>query len=239
MTPKDPVREALPARPMVIGNDRKARPQIWFKWPEVQAYARAAVAALPVQSAEPVGWQGRSKSLDPDDADDPWSAWYEIRPGDMRSWEVRLQERPSDFEIRPVFAAAPSPSPASVGDSWREAVDEALVINGLDCTSDAEPADRALRRLLAHEIAVATDPAINSPSPASAGEWRPISTAPKDAEIWIFNGEQGRMHWIEVDGYALWSWADDLLSDVDPSPEQPSHWRPLPTPPSTKGGEHD
>jgi len=63
--------------------------------------------------------------------------------------------------------------------------------------------------------------------------WQPIETAPKDGEnIWAFNGEQGVMHWIDVDVVALWVWEDDLLSDADPEPVQPTHWMPLPPPPS-------
>lgn len=61
--------------------------------------------------------------------------------------------------------------------------------------------------------------------------WQPIETAPKTGRIWVFNGEQGVMGRSEGDGWALWVWADELLSDVDPSPEQPTHWRPLPEPP--------
>lgn len=63
--------------------------------------------------------------------------------------------------------------------------------------------------------------------------WQPIETAPKTGEeIWAFNGEQWRMIWISGDAYALWVHADDLLSDVEPEPNQPTHWMPLPAPPS-------
>jgi hypothetical protein len=70
-------------------------------------------------------------------------------------------------------------------------------------------------------------------SSSTAGGWRPIETAPKDGtEVWAFNGEQARMHWTEgeISGvkWALWIWTDQLLA----APDQPTHWMPLPPPPS-------
>lgn len=63
-------------------------------------------------------------------------------------------------------------------------------------------------------------------------EWQTIDSAPKDGtEIWAYNGEQARMKWISGDGYALWSWADEILADVDADAVQPTHWMPLPEPP--------
>lgn len=64
-----------------------------------------------------------------------------------------------------------------------------------------------------------------------APQWMTIDSAPRDGCVWAFNGEQGAMKWSEGDGWALWVWADELLSDVDPSPQQPTHWQPLPAPP--------
>ncbi|WP_028354792.1 hypothetical protein [Bordetella petrii] len=64
-----------------------------------------------------------------------------------------------------------------------------------------------------------------------ARQWQPIETAPKDSTVWAYNGEQGRMRWIEGEGYALWAWEDELLSDVDPMPIQPTSWMPLPPAP--------
>lgn len=62
--------------------------------------------------------------------------------------------------------------------------------------------------------------------------WKTIDIAPRDGtEVWAFNGEQGRMHWIEGDGYALWVWSDEILRDVEADPIQPTHWIPLPDPP--------
>lgn len=67
---------------------------------------------------------------------------------------------------------------------------------------------------------------------AAVPTWQPIGTAPKDGTIvWAFNGEQGRMKWVSGSNYALWIWDECTLSDIDPSPEQPSHWMPLPAAP--------
>ena len=64
--------------------------------------------------------------------------------------------------------------------------------------------------------------------------WQPIETAPKDGtNIWAYNGEQGVMHWIDVDVVALFVWDDNLLSDADPEPVRPTHWMPLPPPPTS------
>ncbi|MEC4339618.1 hypothetical protein VPH13_12920 [Stenotrophomonas pavanii] len=63
--------------------------------------------------------------------------------------------------------------------------------------------------------------------------WQSIEKAPKDGRpLWVYNGEQGVMKWIEGEEYALWVWVDPLLSDADPSPEQPTHFRPLPASPA-------
>lgn len=62
--------------------------------------------------------------------------------------------------------------------------------------------------------------------------WMPIETAPRDgSEVWAFNGEQARMKFISGSEWALWVYSDELLSDVDPEPEQPTHWMPLPPAP--------
>mgnify|MGYP006266670133 CR=1 FL=1 len=62
--------------------------------------------------------------------------------------------------------------------------------------------------------------------------WQPIETAPTNGTvIWAFNGEQVRMRWSQGDQWALWIYDDDVLNDIDPSPDQPTHWMPLPEPP--------
>lgn len=78
---------------------------------------------------------------------------------------------------------------------------------------------------------------IDGRTAGAAPAWQPIETAPKDQEIWAFNGEQGRMKWSEGDCWALWIWADELLQDADPSPDQPTHWAPLLAAPSPQQGK--
>jgi hypothetical protein len=74
-------------------------------------------------------------------------------------------------------------------------------------------------------------PMVYSDLEGCAAPWQQIETAPKDCEIWAFNGDQARMKWSEGAGWALWIWADDLLSEVDPEPDQPTHWMSLPVAP--------
>lgn len=63
-------------------------------------------------------------------------------------------------------------------------------------------------------------------------DWMPIETAPKDRDVWAFNGEQAAMRWLDFDDIdGLWIWSDDTLCEIDPNPEQPTHWMPLPEPP--------
>ena len=68
--------------------------------------------------------------------------------------------------------------------------------------------------------------------------WQPIETAPKDgtqilAYIHIDDGDIGVMKWMDFgQGLALWVWSDELMGEVDPDPYQPTHWMPLPPPPS-------
>jgi len=63
--------------------------------------------------------------------------------------------------------------------------------------------------------------------------WKPIESARTDRVIWAFNGEQARMRWLGFDdGDGMWIWDDETLSEIDPCPEQPTHYMPLPEPPS-------
>lgn len=67
-------------------------------------------------------------------------------------------------------------------------------------------------------------------------EWQSIDTAPKDGSmIWAFQPNccpgQSIMFWILGGRKGLWVYADELLSDADPAPAQPTHWMPLPEPP--------
>lgn len=69
------------------------------------------------------------------------------------------------------------------------------------------------------------------------GEWRPISTAPKDGDILVYaDGEQFVAFWgtaIE-DGSGAWVFARGI--NVAFIVRSPTHWQPLPAPP--KEGSH-
>lgn len=70
---------------------------------------RCTYPAVPVGEVKPVAWQRRSKSMDPDDAADPWSRWHEVPPGELDAWRRRVERDPEHYELRPVFTTPPAP----------------------------------------------------------------------------------------------------------------------------------
>lgn len=65
--------------------------------------------------------------------------------------------------------------------------------------------------------------------------WQKIEAAPRydGSVIWAYtDGEQARMRWLVTPDGDLWVWDDEALQDVDPDPVQPTHWMPLPPPPT-------
>lgn len=72
-------------------------------------------------------------------------------------------------------------------------------------------------------------------------DWQPIETAPQDGttQIWAYNGEQQRMQWAEGEDYALWIYSEEIMSDICPDPDQPTHWMPLPSPPAAQETTHE
>ena len=65
-------------------------------------------------------------------------------------------------------------------------------------------------------------------------QWQPIETAPRDGTsvlaYQVTDNYQSEMKWIEGEGYALWIYSDDVLSEIEPNPMQPTHWKPLDKP---------
>ena len=63
--------------------------------------------------------------------------------------------------------------------------------------------------------------------------WQPIESAIKQEGelIWAFNGEQAAMRYTKTPDGDLWCWLDEALSDIDPEPQQPTGWMPLPKAP--------
>ncbi len=79
-------------------------------------------------------------------------------------------------------------------------------------------------------------------------EWQPIETAPKDGtDVLVYFGTMGvrqvswcAPHWAEHDEKDYWSWCVDdnkhspyaLRGYSDTGPRAPTHWMPLPAPPT-------
>jgi hypothetical protein len=73
---------------------------------------------------------------------------------------------------------------------------------------------------------------LGEPDAGLKGGWQPIEEAPKDGtEVWAYNGDQQRMHYLNGDDWQGWLYGEELLNDADPLPEQPTYFRPLPSPP--------
>ncbi|MBA4220146.1 MAG: hypothetical protein C0458_05380 [Methylobacterium sp.] len=89
--------------------------------------------------------------------------------------------------------------------------------------------------------------AYESAKQKGADGWRDIASAPKDGEIFLGTGPEEAwpvaMLWqsydaddaaeIGSDGY--WTYAEQLIADVT-GEAKPTHWRPLPEPPSALAG---
>lgn len=86
--------------------------------------------------------------------------WHLVNIEDSNSSNI---EKNSDgtFCMTFTFDYDTKDKPDSFG-PWRRAIDEALVVNCLDCTSDEESAEDALARLIKHEVTIATDPVFSS-----------------------------------------------------------------------------
>ena len=75
------------------------------------------------------------------------------------------------------------------------------------------------------------------------GEWRDISTAPKDGTRFLGTGG-GLIRRVEIVNYnervGCWCAENITMDDTDYEPEgynRPTHWMPLPPPPNTGKGE--
>lgn len=138
-----------------------------------------------------------------------------------------------------ILSVVEAPVVASTGSETTEAEAFARARGAMAFISVYEPDDyarRSVQSMLAW-VAVARRQADKALELIDAGltaqSWQPINMAHKDGRaLWVFNGEQGVMKWIEGEGYALWVWVDPVMSDVDPSPEQPTHFRELMAPPT-------
>ena len=121
--------------------------------------------------------------------------------------------------------------PSRLRESARELRDSGTTQDSLDWR---EIRDRSVVRIAA-ELAEAADA-------LEAGPWMPIETAPKETEVLVWFGPVVGVKsatYTELFGDAVWFWC---VTDgkFDPHPVRrycdpyPTHWMPLPTPPSAQ-----
>ena len=85
------------------------------------------------------------------------------------------------------------------------------------------------------EIKIAT--ALREAKSQALTDWQPIETAPKDGtEVLLWTDEYPRVvsaSYREFGEWEGWTFTDEALADIQPEgPREPSHWMPLPPPPS-------
>jgi len=76
------------------------------------------------------------------------------------------------------------------------------------------------------------------------GEWLPIETAPKNAVVLVNDTTGNGSEWCaakHLDGveWAGWIYDDELLNDHNPTGPEPTHWMPLPPPPTSNNEPKD
>lgn len=225
----------LPPLPKNDGwaRDGARKVSVWFEGSVRQAQreaATAAVTALLAQIQEGAGmtWQPISTApegvpvmcgwLDDEDPQDPERTQMDVLEDGV--WQVHHD----------TYEHYRTAAPAAETQPMREAPPYTwwLKLQPIPGRSPSLPSETAASVVLAE--------------PAEDG-WFPIAQAPRDGtEVWAFNGEQARMLWSQgkspAGSWALWVWADPLLADADPSPEQPTYFRPLPAPPGAAASVH-
>ncbi len=73
-------------------------------------------------------------------------------------------------------------------------------------------------------------------------EWQPIETAPKDDAVWIIGWDGEAVYpitWVDDEydnvhnwAYGVETWGGTLYEGVNEVKRQPTHWMPLPPPPT-------
>lgn len=135
-------------------------------------------------------------------------------------------------------ASAPDGGPNRT-QHWSVAVErdgESVVTIASNCLSGrdlGEEDEHVIRLAAQHLLSFVGQP----PVPASRGEgWQPIETAPKDEQrVVLFNPDEGTYCWAIQTGAhyeQLGGWQYDGQNPRYSNAHQPTHWMPLPTPPS-------
>lgn len=165
----------------------------------------------------------------------------EISDEDGLSFGDRHPARKGEFwwreKLRPFLHAT---SPAALSASGDVAPPSDSVLVPREIASDlVEIASKAG----AGDIAMGLAQALSSAPAAPSGRWQPIETAPKDGtqfQAWIekYGWEPHARFNPDSEAFELWGRVDYDKDGWDVYPHMvPTHWMPLPTPPTAGGGD--
>lgn len=112
-------------------------------------------------------------------------------PEDLTSYAERKAYQRGVGDARRADKETPESNP------WKEALDEVLVVSGLDCIGANETPEQAISRLLTWEVTVALDPAVSSAARAL------LERGMKTSTYTLLDAR--RYRWLRDVGDATWT----------------------------------
>lgn len=170
--------------------------------------------------------------------------------GSTNDIEAAKAAAQSDYETRirsaHVYVPAVESEPVAVPEGWRlvpETADARMVyaINEWTDENPREPgygySDAESAKLYEFVVNLCDPPSGHPPRSLSNEGWMPIETVPHNEEAFLgwfdIDGD-----WITEVGEGSWGWRGELVNNVTHHGSA-THWKPLPTPPSTRKGSSE